>query len=82
MIRIEQLGENEDETPEEKALRLQAEEEAQKRKREKEDEEQDFDEEFKGMTIEEQLAELEKSDQSDLELIRNSKKGGRFFSDS
>ena len=34
------------------------------------------------MTLEEQLAELEKSDQSDLELIRNSKKNDRFFSDS
>ncbi len=36
---------------------------------------------MKGKTWEEQLAILEKSDQSDLELIRNAKKHGGLLSD-
>ena len=54
---------------EEEADRLKAEEEAAKNKAESDD-----DPELRGKTWEEKLAILEKSDESDLELIRNSRK--------
>ena len=43
---------------------------------ENEEDSEEQDEELKGKTMEEKLAILEKSDESDLERIRNAKGGG------
>ena len=47
-----------------------------------EEEEEDDDPETRGKTIEEQLEELEKSDEAEIEQMRSGKKRGRFFNDS
>ena len=64
-------------TPEEEeAERLREEEEANKK-----EETEEEDPELRGKTWEEQLAILERSDESDLELIRNAKKTSGLLSD-